>query len=65
MRTPEEEALFELLSRNPYSPDQLEEIRMAIGAGIPYKDVLALADIRNTAGQMKELRHKFTKDTAG
>ena len=65
VRTPEEEALFELLSRNPYSPDQLEEIRMAIGAGIPYKDVLVLADIHNTAGQMKELRQKFTKDTAG
>lgn len=65
VRTPEEEALFELLSRNPYSPEQLEEIRMAIGAGIPYKDVLVLADIHNTAGQMKELRQKFTKDTAG
>ena len=65
VRMPEEEALFELLSKNPYSPDQLEEIRQAIGAGIPYKNVLAIADIHNTAEQMKELRQKFTKDTAG
>lgn len=65
VRMPEEEALFELLSKNPYSPDQLEEIRQAIGAGIPYKNVLVIADIHNTAEQMKELRQKFTKDTAG
>lgn len=65
VRMQEEEALFELLSKNPYSPDQLEEIRQAIGAGIPYKNVLAIADIHNTAEQMKELRQKFTKDTAG
>lgn len=65
VRMPEEEALFELLSKNPYSPDQLEEIRMAIGAGIPYKDILVIADSKNTAEQMKELRQKYTKDTTG
>lgn len=65
VRTSEEEALFELLSKNPYSPDQLEEIRQAIGAGIPYKNVLVIADIHNTAEKMRELRQKFTKDIAG
>lgn len=62
-RQPEEEALFELLAKNPYSDEQLEEIRIAIGSGISYKDVLVIADIKNTAEQMKKLRLKFTKDT--
>ena len=62
-RQPEEEALFELLAKNPYSDEQLEEIRIAIGSGIPYKEVLIIADIQNTAEQMKKLRLSFTKDT--
>ena len=62
-RQPEEEALIELLAKNPYSDEQLEEIRIAIGSGISYKDVLVIADIKNTAEQMKKLRLKFTKDT--
>lgn len=60
-----EEAVFELLSENPYSTGQLEEIRMAIGAGMPYEDIIKIADIKNSAEQMKELRLKYTKDTAG
>lgn len=59
----EEEALFGLLAGNPYSDEQLEEIRIAIGSGIPYKDILSIADIQNTAEQMKKLRLQFTKDT--
>lgn len=62
-RQPEEEALFELLAKNPYSDGQLEEIRLAVGSGISYRDVLAIADIKNTAEQMKQLRLKFTEDS--
>lgn len=58
----EEAALFDLLSNNPYSDAQLEEIRAAISDGIPYKEILVIADIRNTSDQMQELRMKYTKD---
>lgn len=60
----DEEALFKLLAANPYSDEQLEEIRIAIGSGIAYKDIIRIADIGNTAERMKELRLEFTKDTA-
>lgn len=60
----DEEALFKLLAANPYSDEQLEEIRIAIGSGIAYKDIVQIADIGNTAERMKELRLEFTKDTA-
>lgn len=58
----EEAELFDLLSKNPYSDAQLEEIRAAVSDGIPYKDILVIADIRNTSDQMQELRMKYTKD---
>lgn len=60
----DEEALFKLLAANPYSDEQLEEIRIAIGSGIAYKDIIRIADIGNTAERMKQLRLEFTKDTA-
>ena len=56
-----EDAVFELLTKNTYSTEQLEEIRIAVGAGIRYEDILIIADIKNTAEQMKELRLKFTE----
>lgn len=59
----EEAELFDLLSNNPYSDAQLEEIRAAISDGIPYKDILVIADIRNTSDLMQELRMKYTKET--
>ncbi|MCI9600212.1 MAG: type IV secretory system conjugative DNA transfer family protein [Lachnospiraceae bacterium] len=57
-----EAELFDLLAKNPYSDAQLEEIRAAISDGIPYKDILVIADIRNTSDQMQELRMRYTKD---
>ena len=37
---------------------------LAIGAGVPYDKILQIADTKNSAGKMKELRKKFTKETA-
>ena len=51
--------LFELLAGNPYSEGQLEEIRSCIACGIPYETVVDIADIRNTAEQMKKLREGY------
>ena len=56
-----ETAIFELLAGNPYSEGQLEEIRSCIADGIPYGAVVEIADIRNTAGQMKRLREGYGK----
>lgn len=58
----EEAELFDLLSKNPYSDAQLEVIRAAVSDGIPYKDILVIADIRNTSDQMQELRMRYAKD---
>lgn len=57
-----EEQLSELLSQQPYDEKQLEEICLAVGSGMKYEDILKLADIRNTAQRMKELRLKHTKE---
>ncbi len=56
-----ETAVFELLAENPYSQGQLEEIRSCIAEGIPYETIVEIADIRNTAEQMKQLRERHSK----
>lgn len=53
--------MFEMLTANPYSEGQLEEIRACIAVGIPYGDITAIADIRNTAEQMRKLRENYIK----
>lgn len=60
----EEEKLSELLKMHPYTEAQLEEIITAVESNIPYEKILLFADIHNTADKMKELRLKYTKDTA-
>lgn len=59
----EEAALFEHLSKHPFSEAQLEEISAAIRSGIAYKDILTIADVAYSAEKMKELRLKHTKET--
>lgn len=56
-----EAAVFELLAENPYSEGQLEEIRSCIADGIPYENIVEIADIGNTAEQMKRLREEYGK----
>lgn len=60
-----EAAIFELLACNPYSEGQLEEIRSCIACGIPYKEIVEIADIRNTVEQMKKRREEYEKKAAG
>ena len=60
----EEEKLSELLESHVYNEEQLGEIMLAIGAGISYDKILQMADTKNSAEKMKEIRKKFTKETA-
>ena len=60
----EEEKLSELLESHVYNEEQLGEIMLAIGTGISYDKILQMADIKNSAEKMKEIRKKFTKETA-
>ena len=60
----EEEKLSELLESHVYNEEQLGEIMLAIGAGISYDKNLQMADTKNSAEKMKEIRKKFTKETA-
>ena len=61
----DEERLSELLSENPYTQGQLEEIFSAVESGMDYRRIISLADIKNSADKMKELRELYfkTKDT--
>ena len=38
--------------------------KYGIGAGISYDKILQMADTKNSAEKMKEIRKKFTKETA-
>ena len=60
----DEEKLSALLESHTYGQEQLGEIMLAIGSGIPYDKILQMADSHNSAEQMKTLRKKFTKETA-
>ena len=60
----EEEKLSELLESHVYNEEQLGEIMLAIGAGISYDKILQIADTKNSAEKMKEIRKKFTRETA-
>lgn len=60
----EEEKLSELLESHVYNEEQLGEIMLAIGAGISYDKILQMTDTKNSAEKMKEIRKKFTKETA-
>lgn len=39
-------------------------MKQSIGAGISYDKILQIADTKNSAEKMKEIRKKFTKETA-
>ena len=57
----EEEKLSELLESHVYNEEQLGEIMLAIGAGISYDKILQMADTKNSAEKMKEIRKKIYK----
>ena len=61
----DEERLSELLAKNPYTEEQLEEILLAIKSGMEYSSILAFADLKNPADKMREMRESYqkTKDT--
>lgn len=61
----DEERLSELLAKNPYTEEQLEEISLAIKSGMEYSSILAFADLKNSADKMREMRESYqkTKDT--
>ncbi|NBJ01605.1 hypothetical protein D3Z62_16165 [Lachnospiraceae bacterium] len=57
----EEGVMFEMLTANPYSEGQLEEIRACIASGIPYGEIVKIADVHNTAEQIRESRENYIK----
>lgn len=61
----DEERLSELLAKNPYTEEQLEEISLAIKSGMEYSSILTFADLKNPADKMREMRESYqkTKDT--
>ena len=60
----DEEKLSKLLESHVHNEEQLGEIMLAIGSGIPYDKILQMADVKHSAGKMKEIRKKYTKETA-
>lgn len=58
---PIEQQFSEHLSKYPFEEQQLEEIREAMVSGMAYQEIIALADIKNTADQMKTIRLEYTK----
>lgn len=53
--------IFEMLTANPYSEGQLEEIWACIASGIPYAEIVKIAELQNTAEQMREFRENYIK----